>query len=130
MSRCVLAFTVAAAAFLTTAPLVASAQLPRSFPRQALRGEITFGTPPAVLLNGDTAQLAPGVRIRGLNNMIVMSSALVGQKVKVNYTIDTYSLIKDVWILRKDEIANLWPKTAEEAATWSFDEIGQTWTKP
>lgn len=130
MSRCAITLAALLAVAPLVAPFSASAQMQRSFPRQALRGNIEFGTPPAVKVNGEEAQLAPGVRIRGLNNMLVMSSALVGQKITVNYTIDTYSLVKDVWLLRQDEIDNLWPKTTKEAASWSFDEIGQTWTKP
>ncbi len=126
MSRCAYAL----AALLAVAPIIAPAQMQRSFPRQALRGEIKFGVPPSIKLNGEVAQLAPGVRIRGKNNMIEMSGALVDLTIKVNYTIDTLGLVKDVWILRDEEIAQLWPKTVKEAATWSFDEVGQVWIKP
>lgn len=130
MSRCALVSAHALAALLAVAPIVAPAQMQRAFPRQALRGEIEFGVPPAVRLNGDDAQLAPGARIRGQNNMLVLSGSLVGQKLAVNYTIDTYGLVKDVWLLRDDEVDKLWPKTPKEAAEWSFDEVGQIWTKP
>lgn len=126
MYRCLLAAT---AAFVIAAP--AAAQVQRGFPQNALRGTITFGTPPAALLNGKTALLAPGVRIRGLNNMLEMSASVVGVKATVNYTLDTEGLIKDVWLLRREEIAVLpWPTTAEQAQAWSFDPVAQTWTKP
>ena len=70
-------------------------------------------------------------RIKGGSNLLVMSGAIVGQKLAVNYTIDTYGLVKDVWLLRPDEAARSpWPKTAAEAAAWSFDPVAQTWTKP
>lgn len=119
-------------ALALSAPLAAAAQqVQRSFPATALRGELTVVNPPEVVLNGQPARLAPGVRIKGGNNLLVMSGAIVGQKLAVNYTIDTYGLVKDVWLLREDEAARSpWPKTTAEAATWSFDPIAQTWTKP
>lgn len=112
--------------------LAATAQsVQRNFPATALRGELTVLTPPEILLNGQPARLAPGARIKGGNNLLVMSGAIVGQKLAVNYTIDTYGLVKDVWLLRADEAARKpWPKTANEAATWVFDPIAQTWSKP
>ncbi|WP_374590931.1 hypothetical protein [Aquabacterium sp.] len=126
MPRC----TYALAALLAVAPLVAPAQAQRVMPKQALRGEMVFGVPPAVKLNGKDATLAPGVRVRDLNNMIVLSGELVGQKLKVNYTVDTLGFIYGVWILRDDEIKQLWPKTELEAAQWSYDEQIGVWTKP
>ena len=129
MYRCALA-AVAALAFVSTA---ASAQtVQRGFPQNALRGVITFNTPPAVLLNGKSAQLAPGARIRGQNNMLEMSGALIGKKAIVNYTLeDSTGLVKDIWVLREDEIAKKpWPTTLEQARTWSFDPVAQVWTRP
>ncbi|HWH74092.1 MAG TPA: hypothetical protein VNV16_07520 [Methylibium sp.] len=113
-------------------PLAAAAQqVQRNFPATALRGELTVVNPPEVVLNGQPARLAPGARIKGGNNLLVMSGAIVGQKLPVHYTIDTYGLVKDVWLLREDEVARKpWPKTAAEAAAWSFDPVAQTWTKP
>lgn len=113
-------------------PLAAAAQqVQRNFPATALRGELTVVNPPEVVLNGQPARLAPGARIKGGNNLLVMSGAIVGQKLPVHYTIDTYGLVKDVWLLREDETARKpWPKTAAEAAAWSFDPVAQTWTKP
>ncbi|MGY4827838.1 hypothetical protein ACVNIS_04575 [Sphaerotilaceae bacterium SBD11-9] len=126
MYRCLIA------AFATVAfALPAAAQVQRNFPQNALRGTITFGTPPQVALNGKPTQLAPGARIRGLNNLLEMSGALVGAKGAVNYTVDQAGLVKDVWILRKEEIAmKPWPETLEQAQTWSFDPVAQVWTKP
>lgn len=103
----------------------------RSFPQTALRGELTITQPPELLLNGAPARLAPGARIKGGNNLLVMSGAIVGQTLSVHYTIDTYGLVKDVWLLREDELARKpWPRTPEEAARWIFDPVAQTWTKP
>jgi hypothetical protein len=107
------------------------AQVQRQFPATALRGEIVFGTPPEVVLNSEPLRLAPGARIRALNNMIVLSGTLMGGRFTVHYTTDPQGQLKDVWILRPEEIANQpWPGTAKEAMTWSFDPIAQTWTRP
>jgi hypothetical protein len=126
MYRCLIA-AVATVAFA----LPAAAQVQRNFPQNALRGTITFGTPPQILLNGKSTQLAPGSRIRGENNLLVMSGALVSAKGIVNYTIDQSGLVRDVWILRKEEIAmKPWPETLEQARAWQFDPAAQTWTKP
>lgn len=126
MLRCALIALALAAALPASAQ-----QVQRNFPATALRGELTVVNPPEVVLNGQPARLAPGARIKGGSNLLVMSGAIVGQKLVVNYTVDTYGLVKDVWLLRADEATRSpWPKTAAEAAKWSFDPIAQTWTKP
>jgi len=108
-----------------------TAQVQRQFPQNALRGQIVFAQPPQVALNGEIKRLAPGARIRGTNNMIVLSGSLVGSSEAVHFTIDPEGQIRDVWILRPEELANLpWPSTAKEAEAWSFDPIAQRWTKP
>ena len=103
----------------------------RNFPANALRGEIAFGQPPEVQLNGQPARLAPAARIRGTNNLLVMSGALIGQKAVVNYTVDSLGLVLDVWILTDAERAKQpWPTKAADAKAWAFDPIAQVWTKP
>jgi len=131
MFRCALfAASVAVSLSFATAPLQAQ-QLRRSFPQNAYRGVIAFYAPPTVRLNGDEAQLGPGARIRDPENRLVLTGDVTGSKLVVNYTVDLQGLIKDIWILRSDEIANKpWPRNAEEAEAWSFDPIEQTWTKP
>ncbi|HIV71832.1 MAG TPA: hypothetical protein H9903_12935 [Candidatus Aquabacterium excrementipullorum] len=110
--------------------LVVPLQLSRVLPPTSLRGEVLFSQPPNVVLNGKTnARLAPGARIRAENNLLVMWNVLVGKKLKVNYTIDSYGLLMDVWILRNDELAQLWPTSAEQAAKWTYDPIKKTWSK-
>lgn len=117
-------------AALAPAPASAQLQVQRYFPRNALRGEVVFGQPPQLTLNGVAAQLAPGARIRGTDNLLVMSGALAGTKATVHYTTDMYGQLLEVWLLRADELAKkVWPKTAEEAAAWTFDPAGQFWTK-
>jgi hypothetical protein len=126
MYRCALA---AFAAAVLIAP--AAAQVQRNFPANALRGSIVIGEPPEITLNGRAARLAPGARIRGQDNMIQMSASLAGQRLLVNYTIDTLGLVYDVWILRPEEAAiRPWPTTPEQLATWTFDPVAQTWAKP
>jgi hypothetical protein len=116
-------------AIVLSAPSLAQVQ--RQFPPTALRGQLVFGQPPHVALNGEPKQLAPGARIRAQSNMIVLSGSLAGSTEVVHYTIDPQGQLKDVWILRPDELANLpWPSTPSEALAWSFDAIAQRWIKP
>jgi hypothetical protein len=127
MYRCL---AVAATAIALALP--AASQTQRNFPQNALRGTIAFGAPPLIELNGKPARLAPGARIRGLDNMLVMSGAVVSLKATVNYTFEnTTGLVKDVWLLRPEEIARKpWPETVAEAQTWQFDPAAQAWVKP
>ncbi len=126
MYRCLFA---AVAAVALVAP--AAAQMQRHFPATALRGAMVVGGDSQIQLNGRGAQFAPGVRVRDQNNMFQLTGALVGQKLLVNYTIDTSGLVKDVWILRPEEVQmRPWPTTPEQAQTWSFDHGAQVWTKP
>jgi hypothetical protein len=118
-----------AAAFLFAMP--ALAQVQRNFPQNALRGAIVFGAAPDITLNGQPARLAPGTRIRDMNNMTVVPGGLMGGRFLVNYTIDLSGLVKDVWVLRPEEAAKQpWPTTADQAQAWSFDPIAQVWTQP
>lgn len=127
--RRVAALLALAGALLVALP--AAAQMARRFPQGALRGELSFTQPPVVLLNGQTAHLAPGARIRGQNNMTLVSGAAIGQTVIVNYTLDQVGQPLEVWILRPEEIAmKPWPRTVAEARAWRFDAAAQTWTRP
>ena len=117
------------AAFFVTLP--ALAQVQRTFPQNALRGAIVFGQAPEITVNAQQARLAPGARIRDANNMTVVPGGMIGGRFLVNYTIDLYGLVKDVWILTPDEAAvQPWPSTPEQARAWTFDPIAQTWTQP
>ncbi len=126
MFRCALVTLCVAASI---AP--AAAQVQRNFPQNALRGNVEFTDPPDITLNRKTARLAPGVRIRGLDNMLQMSGALAGQRATVNYTVEDGGLINNIWILRPEELAmKPWPTTMDQAQAWTFDPVAQTWTKP
>lgn len=125
------ALLTATSALAVLLPGTAAAQnlVQRQFPAQALRGTFKVVAAPDALLNGQSARLAPGARIRGTNNLLVMSAAITGQTLLVHYTRDFDGLLRDVWILRADEAARFWPGSATEAATYTFDPAGQTWTR-
>lgn len=112
---------------LWPASVPAQGLLFRKFPPDALRGTLQVVQPPEVLVNERPARLAPGARIRGQNNLLVLSGTLVGQPQRVIYTRDPYGLVMDVWILRPDELDRLWPTSAREAANWKFDAESHTW---
>jgi hypothetical protein len=134
MNRCAqLSLALALAGTLAAlAPAPAAAQtVQRNFPQTALRGKIGFGTPPVITINGNVAHMATGYRIHGLNNLLVMSAQLVGSSFVVDYTTDLNGQVFEVWLLSAAEAAHKpWPRTAAEAAAWTFDPIAQTWTKP
>jgi hypothetical protein len=133
MYRCIALSTLTLAAFASAAPAIAFAQgqPTRSFPQNALRGVVVFGEPPEVVLNGQPARLAPAARLRNQNNLLVLSGTLVGDKWTVFYTQDISGLIKELWILRDDEMARKpWPVSREQAQQWTFDIGNQVWTAP
>ena len=126
MLRCALLL-----AALTAAHLPAAAQPQRNFPATALRGELRVTQPPEALLNGRPARLAPGSRIRGADNMLVLSGAIVGAPLLVHYTLDTSGLVLDVWVLTPAEAARKpWPASVEQAQRWRFNADTQTWSRP
>ena len=142
MNRCVatsrsramlpaLALALAAALTTSLAPVSAVAQVHRLFPQGALRGTIAFTSPTDATLNGKPIRFAPGGRIHGLDNMLVMSGALIGQRLTANYTLESGGMLYEIWLLTAQESAvEPWPQTPQQAAAWSFDYMAQTWTKP
>ncbi len=103
----------------------------RAFPATALRGDMEVLSSTEVRLNGKPTRLAPGSRIRSPNNMVQMSGSLVGQRLVVNYTVDTQGQPQDVWILSESERAvRGWPRSREEAQGMVFDVNAQRWTRP
>lgn len=113
MNRCIslsaLARACCLAAAMTATAWPALAQTDaivsiRQFPPKAVRGTLLVVAPPEVVMDGKKDRLSPGSRIRGANNIMVMSGALVGQTVVVNYTREPTGMIHDVWILSADEI--------------------------
>ena len=126
MFRCASVLTLACVLAL---PLAAQAQ--RTFTAKALRGEVVFGTPPEITLNGKPARLAPGARIRDENNMLHLPATLAGKKFVVNYTTELEGMLLDVWILSRSEMTRKpWPTTEKEALAWQFNPDAQAWSKP
>jgi hypothetical protein len=114
-----------------TLSTAAQAQMNRPFPANALRGDIVVVQPPEILLNGRAARLAPGSRIRDENNLMQVSGGLLGQRLVVNYTLDTLGLVMDVWVLTAEERSRKpWPTTPAQAAAWTFNPAAQTWSQP
>ena len=99
-----IAAPVALLAGLVLASLGSTAQVvTRPFPPTAVRGILTVTQPPEVLMDGKADRLSPGARIRGTNNMLVMSGALMGQAMRVNYTREPNGYIHEVWVLTDAE---------------------------
>ena len=92
----------------------------RQFPPAALRGEMVVVAPPDITLDGKADRLSPGSRIRGTDNLLVMSGALVNQKVVVNYLRERAGNVHEVWILNAEE-ARL--KRPNSKKSW-FDFFG------
>ncbi|HYP71343.1 MAG TPA: hypothetical protein VEP93_10680 [Variovorax sp.] len=101
----------------------------RVFPMNALRGQIAFGAPPAIQVDGQVTRLSPGVRIQNAQRMLAPPASLVGQSYVVNYTREaTSGMVNQVWILTAAEAAtkrasaerpflNFWPFVAKSGPT-------------
>ena len=139
MNRCLRSPTTLAspwrAALLATALLAlannASAQESvRPFPPAAKRATLQVTYPPEILLNGQAARLSPGARIRGTNNMLVLSASLAGQTLLVNYVKDAQGMVHEVWVLnateaqQKREGSSLPPNYVTDAVTASGEAGG------
>ncbi|MGV8804067.1 MAG: hypothetical protein ACWA6Y_03800 [Polaromonas sp.] len=83
----------------------------RTFPAAALRGELVVTAPPLITLDGKAERLSPGARIRDANNLLVMSGALVNQKLAVNYLRESAGQVHEVWILNSEEIQQKRPNS-------------------
>ena len=121
---CALALA-ASTALATFAPLPASAQTTttftpnvRNFPPAALRGEMVVLAPPGITMDGKTDQLSPGSRIHDVNNMLVLSGALVNQTLTVNYLRENMGLVHEVWILNSEEIKQKRPNSKRSWFSW------------
>ena len=112
MNRCTPRFIGALFVLATLATLPAAAQTSadakpavRTFPATALRGEMVVSpTPPIITLDGKPDRLSPGSRIRGTDNMLVMSGTLANQTTVVNYLREPAGNVHEVWILNPEEI--------------------------
>lgn len=93
----------------------------RVFPVNALRGQIAFGAPPVITVDGQPARLSPGVRVQSAQRMLTSPAQLAGQSYVVNYTREaTSGMVNQVWLLTDAEAStkrataarpffNFWP---------------------
>jgi hypothetical protein len=103
-SRRLLAASLALSAGLAwLPPATAQDTLQRPIPIAAKRGLLVVTQPPEVLLDGRPDRLSPGTRIRGRNNLLVLSASLVGQELPVRYVRSPEGQIHEVWILTEAE---------------------------
>jgi hypothetical protein len=77
----------------------------RPFPPNAVRGTMVVTYPPVIQMDGKADRLSPGSRIRGTNNLLVLSGSIVGQSLVVNYVRNPTGEVHDVWILTDAEAA-------------------------
>lgn len=133
LSRPWAALALAAAAALgPSGSLAQAAAGHRSFPQQALRGELRVEAAPQARLDGEPVRLAPGARIRGEDNLQRLPAALTGAALIVHYTREASTgLLMDVWILNAAERVNEpWPRTPQQAQQMRFDALSQRWSRP
>ena len=84
----------------------ASAQVNvRPFPPTAQRGVMVVVAPPIIELSGKADRLSPGSRIRGMNNMLLMSGSVIGQSLVVNFVRNPTGEVHEVWVLTPAEAA-------------------------
>ena len=111
MNRCLslatrrTALALAGAGLCALTSLAQAQNAPRNFPASALRGTLVVTQPPVITIDGKPAQLSPGARIKGPDNLLVLSSAIVGKELLVNYTVEPHGMVHDVWILTEAEAA-------------------------
>ena len=79
----------------------------REAPKDVVRGRLTVTAPPQVMLNDKPDRLSPGSRIRGLDNLLILSASVVGQDLPVVYRRDAAGLIHEAWVLTPEEYAKL-----------------------
>ena len=95
-----------AASFISTASAQTEEFKPntRQFPKDARRGELVVLTAPDIAMDSKPDRLSPAVRIRDINNNLVLSGTLANQRLVVNYVRDNTGLVHNVWVLNSEEI--------------------------
>ena len=101
---------IALVALAVTLPALPAFADGRLFPVGAKRGKMTPATFPEIIINGNTRRMAPGGRIIGPKNTIVMSSSIQGSNLVVNYLEDGQGSIRTVWLLTEYEADQPPPK--------------------
>ena len=94
------------AAWLPTQAQPSSVATPRTFPAQALRGELIIGNMPEVRLNGQAMRTTPGFRLYGHDGRLLMAHNFAGQSLQVNYVIEpSTQWLHQAWVLTPQEAA-------------------------
>ena len=108
-------FVPLAALFISTASAQTEDFKPntRQFPKEARRGELVILTAPEIAMDSKPDRLSPAVRIRDINNNLVLSGTLVNQRLVVNYVRDNTGLVHNVWVLNREEIKQKMPGKPE-----------------
>lgn len=99
-----LSIRAVAGALLLVTSFAATAQLLRMLPAETKKGELESVRDWKIVIDGKTLPLAPGVRIRDKNNMIVPPTQISGPA-KIRYTFDPMGNVDKVWLLTAEEIA-------------------------
>ncbi len=116
MNRWTPSFLVPLAALLigtASAQIEAPTPNTRQFPKEAKRGELLVLAAPEIALDGRADRLSPAVRIRDMNNNLVLSGTLANQKLVVNYVRDNTGLVHNVWVLNAEEVKQKMPGQPE-----------------
>lgn len=75
----------------------------RSFPKEALRGEMTVKQAPYLEMDDRLTRLTPGARVLDQDNRQVRPISLVNQDLTVNYLLDRRGQVTQAWILTDEE---------------------------
>jgi len=111
MNRCTFRHTasllLACSAALTGLPAAAqdvgNPPAVRDFPKNALRGRLVVLAPPDISVDGKPDRLAPGARLRGSDNLLLLTGQVINQPLTVNYLRDNLGLVHQVWVLNEAE---------------------------
>lgn len=79
----------------------------RRAPAGVKPARLVVTAPPQVTLDGRPDRLSPGARIRGTNNMLVLSGSVAGQTLPVVYRRDPLGLVHEVWVLTEQEYSRI-----------------------
>jgi hypothetical protein len=90
------------------------AEAGRQFPPNAQRGKLKVVQGAEVLIDGKPERLSPGARIRGPQNTLVMTGAIMGQELLVNFVRDAYGNLHQVWVLTALEAKQKMKKATPE----------------
>ncbi|MGP1682207.1 MAG: hypothetical protein ACTS8S_07765 [Giesbergeria sp.] len=76
----------------------------RTFPEQARRGKLAILSTVDAEIDGKPVRMAPGMRLFGTQNALVMLHTVVGKEFVVNYRMEGSSgMLHTAWILTKAE---------------------------